>query len=59
MNYRFQNQSFESTRPFGLGGTDIGVILGLSTYKTPLELWSELVSGEQPPSRDHIHLRFG
>ena len=47
------------TRPHGIGGTDIGAILGLSPYKTPLELWSELVSGEQPADRDLIHLRFG
>lgn len=43
----------------GLGGTDIGAILGLSPYKTPLELWSELVSGEPSKSRDLLHLRFG
>jgi putative phage-type endonuclease len=49
----------ERTRPLGLGGTDIGAILGLSPYKTPLQLWSELISGEQPADRDLIHLRFG
>ena len=59
MNSRLNFPFAERTRPLGLGGTDIGAILGLSPYKTPLELWSELVSGEQPASRDLIHLRFG
>ena len=47
------------TRPFGIGGTDIGAILGLSPYKTPLELWSELVSSDPQKSRDLLHLRYG
>ena len=47
------------TRPYGIGGTDIGAILGLSPYKTPLELWSELLSGEDPMPRDLLHLRYG
>ena len=59
MNSRLNFPFAERTRPLGIGGTDIGAILGLSPYKTPLELWSELVSGEQPTSRDLIHLRFG
>ena len=46
-------------RPIGIGGTDIGAILGLSPYKTPLELWSELVSGDSPAHRDLMHLRYG
>jgi putative phage-type endonuclease len=59
MNSRLNFPFAERTRPLGLGGTDIGAILGLSPYKTPLELWSELVSGEEAPNRDLIHLRFG
>ena len=59
MNSRLNFPFAERTRPLGLGGTDIGAILGLSPYKTPLELWSELVSDEQPTNRDLIHLRFG
>ena len=59
MNTRLNLPFASRTRPLGLGGTDIGAILGLSPYKTPLELWSELVSGEQPADRDLIHLRFG
>jgi putative phage-type endonuclease len=59
MNSRLNFPLAERTRPLGIGGTDIGAILGLSPYKTPLELWSELVSGEDAPKRDLIHLRFG
>jgi putative phage-type endonuclease len=59
MNSRLNFPSVERTRPLGLGGTDIGAILGLSPYKTPLELWSELISSEHPADRDLIHLRFG
>lgn len=28
-------------RPWGIGGSDIGAILGLSTYRSPLEVWLE------------------
>ena len=59
MNSHLNFPFAERTRPLGIGGTDIGALLGLSPYKTPLELWSELVSGEQPEDRDLIHLRFG
>ena len=53
------SQPATRTRPIGIGGTDIGAILGLSPYKTPLELWSELVSGDDPVPRDLLHLRYG
>ncbi len=46
-------------RPFGLGGSDIGPLLGLSPYKTPLQLWAEKVSLNSGASKDAIHLRFG
>jgi len=59
MNSHLKFSFTSRTRPLGLGGTDIGAILGLSPYKTPLELWSELVSGEPPAGRNLIHLRFG
>jgi putative phage-type endonuclease len=59
MNFPFFPQPAALTRPIGIGGTDIGAILGLSPYKTPLELWSELVSGEPAPKRDLLHLRYG
>lgn len=46
-------------RPFGLGGSDIGALLGLSPYKTPLQLWAEKVSLSSNVTKDAIHLRFG
>ena len=51
--------SHERTRPHGIGGTDIGAVLGLSPYKTALELWADLVGNEGPSFRDQLHLRFG
>ena len=51
--------SNERTRPHGIGGTDIGAVLGLSPYKTALELWADLVGNEGPSFRDQLHLRFG
>ena len=59
MNSLLLPQSSIRLRPLGIGGTDIGAILGLSPYKTPLELWSELVSGDPAPNRDLLHLRYG
>lgn len=46
-------------RPFGIGGSDIAAILGLSPYKSAVELWSELVSRQPAPEQDCLHLRFG
>ena len=48
----------QSKRPLGIGGTDIAAILGLSSYKTPLEVWTRLISGNEY-SPDLLHLRFG
>lgn len=59
MNTPAFSHSNSRNRPVGIGGTDIGAILGLSPYKTPLELWSELVSGDSPAHRDLLHLRYG
>jgi putative phage-type endonuclease len=59
MNLPVFSKNSDLARPLGIGGTDIGAILGLSPYKTPLALWSELVSGESNPHRDLLHLRFG
>jgi len=46
-------------RPFGIGGTDIAAIVGLSAYKTPLEIWSRLMGISAPETKDMLHLRFG
>lgn len=51
--------SQKSSRPFGIGGSDVAAILGLSPYKSAVELWSELVSRQPSQQRDMLHLRFG
>lgn len=32
------------TRPWGVGGSDVGAILGLSPYRSPVDVWLEKVS---------------
>lgn len=56
MNLNAKNQFI---RPHGIGGTDIAAILGLSPYKTPLEVWAQLVGDQCISDRDMLHLRFG
>jgi len=55
----FANSINPINRPFGLGGSDIAAVLGLSPYKSALELWFELVGRTTNVSRDLLHLRFG
>jgi putative phage-type endonuclease len=54
-----QQQRPSRSRPFGIGGSDISAILGLSPFKSALEFWCELTSCQQQPERDLLHLRFG
>ena len=56
-----ESQSLEqnmSHRPWGIGGSDIGAILGLSTYRGALDVWREKVAS--PSARkltvDNSHL---
>jgi putative phage-type endonuclease len=46
-------------RPHGIGGSDIAALLGLSPYKSPLELWAEKVGHPGIKESQGIHLRFG
>jgi putative phage-type endonuclease len=46
-------------RNHGIGGSDVAAILGLSPYKTPLELWAEKVGHPAHKQQDAVHLRFG
>lgn len=55
----FPKSETTTKRPYGLGGSDIAAVLGLSPYKTPLELWFDLVGRTTQESRDLLHLRFG
>jgi putative phage-type endonuclease len=47
-------------RKHGLGGSDAGVALGMSPFKTPLELWREKVGEAAAPDlSDNEAVRFG
>lgn len=52
------NQDFSVDRTKYIGGSDIGAILGLSRFKTPLEVWMEK-TGKEDGKADSLPLRFG
>jgi putative phage-type endonuclease len=52
------NQDFSVDRSKYIGGSDIGAILGLSRFKTPLEVWMEK-TGKEVRKVDSLPLRFG
>jgi putative phage-type endonuclease len=52
------NQDFSLDRTKYIGGSDIGAILGLSRYRTPLQVWMEK-TGKDASKTDSLLLRFG
>ena len=52
------NQDFSLDRSKYIGGSDIGAILGLSKFRTPLEVWMEK-TGKETKQLDSLPLRFG
>ena len=52
------NQDFTVDRSQYIGGSDIGAILGLSKFKSPLEVWMEK-TGKEGNRKDSLPLRFG
>ena len=47
-------------RSHGLGASDIGVVLGVSNFKTPLQLWKEKVGAVVPKDiSDNPRVQFG
>ena len=52
------NQDFTQDRTKYIGGSDIGAILGLSKFRTPLEVWMEK-TGKEVRKLDSLPLRFG
>ena len=52
------NQDFTQDRTKYIGGSDIGAILGLSKFRTPLEVWMEK-TGKEARQLDSLPLRFG
>jgi putative phage-type endonuclease len=52
------NQDFTQDRTKYIGGSDIGAILGLSKFRTPLDVWMEK-TGKEVKKLDSLPLRFG
>lgn len=52
------NQDFAEKRSKSLGGSDMGAILGLSPYRTAVDVWLEK-TGQVVEQSDSLPLRFG
>lgn len=50
--------TFHQDRLSGLGGSDIGAILGLNPWRTPWQVYQEKI-GEAPPFAGNLQARFG
>lgn len=46
-------------RRSGIGGSDAAAALGLSTWKSALEIWQEKVSGQSQPSQENESMIWG
>ncbi len=52
------NQDFSVDRSKYIGGSDIGAILGLSRFRSPLQVWMEK-TGKEMSQANSLPLRFG
>ena len=52
------NQDFALFRAKSLGGSDVGAVLGLSKYRSAVDVWMEK-TGKEMAVRDSLPLRFG
>ena len=52
------NHDFTQNRSKYIGGSDIGAILGLSPFKSPLAVWMEK-TGKEVKAVDNLPVRFG
>lgn len=52
------NQDFTHNRAAFLGGSDIGAILGVSKYRSGIDVWLEK-TGKRADTKDSFALRFG
>ena len=52
------NQDFTEERCHFIGGSDIGAILGLNPYKTPVDVWMEK-TGKAREQSSNLAMRFG
>ena len=50
--------SWLNERRKGIGGSDIGAILGLSPYRTPVDVWMDK-TGRAVPQDETLQMRFG
>lgn len=50
--------TFHEERRGGLGGSDMGAILGLNPYRTPFQVWQEK-TGRAEPFAGNLQTRFG
>ena len=49
---------FHAERRTGLGGSDLGAILGLNPWRTPFQVWQEK-TGRSEPFEGNLQTRFG
>ena len=52
-------QEWLEIRRSGIGGSDAAASLGLSSWKSPIELWEEKVLGKTQPKQDSEPMRWG
>ncbi len=52
-------QEWLEVRRSGIGGSDAAASLGLSFWKSPIELWEEKVLGKTQPKQDSEPMRWG
>lgn len=50
--------TFRAERQSGLGGSDLGAILGLNPFRTPFQVWEEK-TGRAEPFAGNLQTRFG
>lgn len=52
------HKEFHAERRTGLGGSDMGAVLGLNPYRTPFQVWQEK-TGRVEPFTGNLQTRFG
>ena len=52
-------QDWLAVRRSGIGGSDVAAAIGLSPWKSPIELWEEKVIGKTQPQNDNDSMRWG
>ena len=52
------SDQFHADRLTGLGGSDLGAVLGLNPYRTPYQVWLEK-TGRAEPFEGNLQTRFG